>query len=38
MTLSGAFLDYGVRFIVYTIVAGVGIAIGIRLRKAKNKE
>lgn len=37
-TIGGAFLYYGVRLIVFAIVAGAGIAAGIRIRKAKNEK
>lgn len=36
MSLGGAFISYGVKFILFSIVAGIGIWSGIKLRKAKN--
>lgn len=36
MTLGEAVLYYGVRLIVFSAVAGAGIAAGIKIRKAKN--
>ncbi len=36
MTLGEAFLSYGVKLILFAIVAGVGIATGIKLRKSKD--
>ena len=38
MSLGGAFLYYGVRIILFAAVAGIGIAVGIRIRKAKNEK
>ena len=37
-TLGEAFLYYGVRLIVFAVVAGAGIAAGIRIRKTKNEK
>lgn len=34
--LGAAVLQYVVKLIVFSIVAGVGIAVGIKLRKRKN--
>ena len=36
MTLAEAFLNYGIRLILFAVVAGAGITVGIRIRKAKN--
>ncbi len=36
MTLSGAFVSYGAKLILFAIVAGAGIATGIKLRKCKD--
>lgn len=36
MTLSGAFISYTIKLVLFAVVAGVGIAAGIRLRKAKD--
>lgn len=36
MTLSGAFISYGVKLILFAVVAGVGIAVGVKLRKVKD--
>ncbi len=36
MGLGEAFLTYGVKLIVYSVVAGVGIWAGIKIRKSKN--
>ena len=40
MSLGGAFISYGVKFILFSIVAGItvdsGIWSGIKIRKAKN--
>ncbi len=36
MTVVEAFVSYGIKVILFAIVAGVGIATGIKLRKVKN--
>lgn len=36
MTLGEAFVYYGVRLVIFAVVAGAGIAAGIRIRKAKD--
>lgn len=36
MTLGEAFVYYGVRLIIFAVVAGAGIAAGIKIRKAKD--
>lgn len=36
MSLSEAFISYGVKLVLFSIVAGIGIWSGIKLRKAKN--
>lgn len=36
MELASAFLEYGIKLIIFAVVAGIGIAVGIKLRKAKN--
>ncbi len=36
MSLGEAFVYYGVRLIIFAVVAGAGIAAGIRIRKNKN--
>lgn len=38
MELLGAFGNYLIRLVMFTAVAAVGIAAGIRIRKAKNKK
>ena len=38
MTLFEAFAYYAVRLVEFTIVAAAGIAIGIKIRKNKNKK
>ena len=35
-SIIGSFIYYGIRLIIFAAVAGAGIAIGIKLRKAKN--
>jgi len=37
-TVSGAFIYYGIRLVVFTACAALGIFVGIKLRKAKNKK
>ncbi len=37
-TLAEAFMYYGVRLVIFSAVAALGIFIGIKLRKAKNKK
>lgn len=37
MSLAGAVLYYGVRLIIFAVVAGIGIAMGIKIRKNKNE-
>ncbi len=36
MSLGEAFISYGVKLVLFSIVAGIGIWSGIKLRKAKN--
>lgn len=36
MTLGMAFLEYGIKLIVFAVVAACGIALGIKIRKNKN--
>lgn len=36
MTLGMAFLEYGIKLIVFAAVAAGGIALGIKIRKNKN--
>lgn len=36
MTLGSAVVYYAVRVVIFSVVAGVGIALGIKLRKSKN--
>lgn len=36
MSLGEAFVYYGVRLIIFAVVAGAGIAAGIKIRKAKD--
>ncbi len=38
MTIAQAILYYLIRLVMYTVVAGAGIAIGIKLRKKKNTQ
>lgn len=38
MSLGEAFISYGAKLVVFTIVAGAGIAAGIKLRKIKNSK
>ena len=38
MSLGGAFISYGVKFILFSIVAGIGIWSGIKLCKINNGE
>ncbi len=36
MSLGGAFISYGVNLVLFSLVAGIGIWSGIKIRKAKN--
>lgn len=38
MSLGGAFIYYGVRLLVFAIVAAVGIWGGMKIRKTKNSK
>ena len=36
MSLGGALISYGVKLVLFSLVAGIGIWSGIKIRKAKN--
>lgn len=38
MTLGAAFLSYGIKLVLFSVVAILGVTLGIKLRKRKNSK